>query len=278
MKLLWVTTFRSFNISSENDDVQHNFLKSLEYHKKNIDLCVTTFKEKNVTKNLNYYKIKKYIFNNKHKLIYFSKYSQSICMTNAMQILKKKQYDYLVWSTADIIIPKNLIKVLNKYFNNNAIFTVFPQYQINGKKYEKYPDNFGLDIFIIKNNKESIKVLSSLIKTCKNYGWGCYEHFLSSIHEVLQVKFINLFKHIKIFKYDNDRIAFNDTRKNEIKSWRQNQKFLINYLKINKLSTFYATGSMYYLLYKLFRIQDQNFTSIISHIKILFRLCKRLLT
>ena len=52
MKILWVTTFRSFGISLKNDNVQKKFLRSLENLNQNITLAITIFNEKNIKKNI----------------------------------------------------------------------------------------------------------------------------------------------------------------------------------------------------------------------------------
>ena len=67
MKILWITTFRSFGISSKNDNVQKKFLRSLEDLKQDITLAVTIFNEKNIKKNINKFKFKKKFFINKKK-------------------------------------------------------------------------------------------------------------------------------------------------------------------------------------------------------------------
>ena len=76
---------------------------------------------------------------------------------------------------------------------------------------------------------------------------------------------------LKIKKYNNDRNAFNDFREHEIKSWRINQRYLLKYLKNNKLSELYATGSMFYLIFKFFNFQELNLRSIIIYTKIFFK-------
>ena len=50
MKILWVTTFRSFGISNKNDILQKKFLKNLQNLKCEITLSVTIFNELNVKK------------------------------------------------------------------------------------------------------------------------------------------------------------------------------------------------------------------------------------
>lgn len=272
MKILWITTFRSFGISKKNDAIQKKFLKDLENLNAQITLSVTIFNEVNIRKNIKSKKLKVSFFQNFKKLPHQSKYSQSICMENALKLFNNS-YDYIIWSTADITIPKNFIQKISSFNHDGYLLTAFPIFFVTSKnKILKYSANWGLDLFILKlSSKNSIKKFKKLVKQCPNYGWGCYEHFFSSISEALNIKYINICKNLVIKKYNNDRNAFNDFRDHEIKSWKINQKYLIKYLKKNKLNVLYATGSMFYLIFKFFNFQELNLRSIIIYTKIIFK-------
>lgn len=272
MKILWITTFRSFGISKKNDAVQKKFLTNLEKLNANITLSVTIFNEVNIKKNIKSKKIKTIFFKNFKKLRHQSKYSQSICMENALK-LYDDSYDYIIWSTADITIPKNFIQKISSFNYDSYLLTAFPIYFVDSKnKILKYSANWGLDLFILKlSSKNSVNKFKNLVKQCPNYGWGCYEHFFSSISEALNIKYINICKNLVIKKFNNDRNAFNDFREHEIKSWKINQKYLLKYLKKNKLSVLYATGSMFYLILKFFNLRELNFRSMIIYTKIFFK-------
>ncbi len=237
MKILWITTFRSFGISKKNDAVQKKFFKDLNKLNSDITLSVTIFDEKNVKKNISSNKIKTVFFKNKNKLPHNSKYSQSICMQNAVKLLDNT-FNFVIWSTADITIPKNFVNKINSFKENNILMTAFPIYFADSKNnIASFSSNWGLDLFILKiNSKKKILKFKKLINQCPNYGWGCYEHFFSSISDALDIKYINICKNLIIKKYTNDRKAFNEIRENEIKSWRINQNYLIKFLKKNKLN------------------------------------------
>ncbi len=273
MKILWVTTFRSFGISKKNDVLQKKFLKNLQKLKCKITLSVTIFNEVNVKKNVNVKGIDTFFFKNKKKLPHNSKYSQSICMQNAMKLFDKN-YDCIIWSTADISIPTNLINKILSYKEKNILMTVFPMFYVSSEnQINSYSSNWGLDLFILKiRSKEKVKKLKKIINECPNFGWGCYEHFFSSFSDALNIKFINICKDLVIKKYNNDRNAFNDFRKNEIISWKINQKYLLKYLKKNNLSYFFATGSMYYLIFKFFNFKEINFRLFVIYLKIILLL------
>ena len=273
MKILWVTTFRSFGISNKNDNLQKKFIKNLQKLKCKITLSVTIFKEQNIKKNVNVKGINAIFFKNTKKLHHNSKYSQSICMKNAMKLFDES-YDCIIWSTADISIPRNLINKIRSYKEKNILMTVFPMYYVSSKnQISSYSSNWGLDLFILKiSSKEKVKKLKRIINECPNFGWGCYEHFFSSISDALNIKYINICKNLIIKKYNNDRNAFNDFRNNEIISWKINQRYLLNYIKKNNLNNLFAKGSMYYLIYKFFNLKEMNFRLIIIYFKIVFKL------
>lgn len=273
MKILWITTFRSFGISKKNDAVQKKFFKDLNKLNSDITLSVTIFDEKKVKENISSNKIKIVFFKNKNKLLHNSKYSQSICMQNAVKLLDNT-FDFVIWSTADITIPKNFVNKINSFKENNILMTAFPIYFADSKNnITSFSSNWGLDLFILKiNSKKKILKFKKLINQCPNYGWGCYEHFFSSISDALDIKYINICKNLIIKKYTNDRKAFDEIRENEIKSWRINQNYLIKFLKKNNLNKLYATGSMYYLIYKFFNLTELNFRSIIIYVKIILRM------
>jgi chloramphenicol O-acetyltransferase len=67
-------------------------------------------------------------------------------------------------------------------------------------------------------------------------------------------------------KFDNDFEAFVENRSCQIKAWKENQKYFLEFLKDNKLSKLYAFGSYYYLLFKILRIRDLNANLLLSYL------------
>ena len=82
----------------------------------------------------------------------------------------------------------------------------------------------------------------------------------------LKLDIFNLFKYINIIKFDNDFKSFKEDREWQINSWKENQQYLLNFLKNNKLSKLYAYGSYYYLLFKKFNLRDLNFRLFLSYL------------
>ena len=105
-----------------------------------------------------------------------------------------------------------------------------------------------------------------MIKNYNQYDWGINENFYIAASEALNLKIFNLFKFSNVLKFDNDFGAFTEDRSWQVKSWKENQGYFLRFLKDNKLSQFYAYGSYYYLLYKIFNIKDLNFNLLFSYL------------
>ena len=117
-----------------------------------------------------------------------------------------------------------------------------------------------------KFSKDTAKKFKKIIANYKQYDWGIIENFYISVCEALNLEIFNMYKNSNAVKFDNDFQAFNENRESQEKSWRENQKYFINFLQENKLSTMYAYGSYYYLLYKIFRFKDLNFKLTLSYL------------
>jgi len=112
-------------------------------------------------------------------------------------------------------------------------------------------------------NAEKFKII---IKDYNQYDWGIIENFYIAASEVLNLKKINLFKSCNVIKFENDLETFSEDRSWQVKSWKKNQEYLINFLKKNNLSKLYAYGSYYYLLYKIFRLKDLNINLFLAYL------------
>lgn len=272
MKIIWATSFREFNLSSINDKIQLNFLKKALFYKKGIKICLTQFGEKNILSNIKNYKKNIFYFDYKKLLPEKIKYSQTIVLDNALNCLLNYEANILIWSTADIefSINNNFLNLIEE----NAAYTVFPnRMQIFPKKKEsKNYTYYGIDLFIFCLNKKKIKEFIKINKSYSNFDWGCYEHFLMAATEKLGIKIVNLFTTFPIIKYANDREFNSEIRTNEIYSWKKNQERLINFLKKNKLSRFYATGSMYFLAYKLIKNSKFNLNLLLIYLRLFLQL------
>ena len=71
---------------------------------------------------------------------------------------------------------------------------------------------------------------------------------------------------MKVIKFENDFRSFSEDRSWQINSWKDNQKYFIEFLNKFKLSKLYAFGSYYYLLYKIFNLKDLNFNLFLSYL------------
>ena len=89
--------------------------------------------------------------------------------------------------------------------------------------------------------------------------------FIKVSHVICVVGFI-ISGVTKVLKFDNDFQAFTEDRSWQIKTWNENQKYFLNFLKENKISRLYAYGSYFYLLFRVFNLKDLSFSLFISYI------------
>jgi len=259
MKALWWTSFRPFGVSNDNDNTQNIFLNSIKNYKSNVTLIVTQFGEKNVKKTLARQDIN-FIFKEypKKKLPIGERFSNKIMCENALQEYCKKSsdYDYLIYSTCDIIAPNNLLEELKNIEYKNFMAYVFPNTLIkNGKLFNKVNPIYGVDIIIFKIDKKIAKKFLTLNKDWEQYGWGINENYFMCMKDALNIPSINLWKKMDVIKFENDFKSFNETRKNQIIEWDKNNKYFIRFLKKNNLSLFWSKGSYYYLILRHFNFR-----------------------
>jgi len=269
MKALWLVSFRPIGNSKENDFYQSIFIDSIKNINFDITFSLTQFDEQNVEEFVKEKKIKNFYTNiSKKNLPENKKYSNKLMLVNGLdQFIREDTFDYFIYSTADIIVPNNLFINLSKIKDENFCALIYPNTHItNGVVKNNYWPHYGIDLIIFKLSKEKAVKFREILKFWEQYDWGINENFYIAASEVLNLKIINLFKHCNVVKFDNDLEAFTEDRSWQIKSWKENQKYLINFLKKNNLSLFYAYGSYYYLLYKIFNFKDLNFNLIIVYI------------
>jgi hypothetical protein len=282
MKILWSTTFRPFGVNKFNDAIQYKFLKSIKQSKSKIHLSVTQFDDANVLTSLNKSKIKFQYYNcPKKKLPYKKKYSSQIMLMNSLKYYLKNydNYKYFVYSTVDIMLPKNLFSYLEKNKKMNMLYLIFPNKLIKNNQSHILPyPYFGIDLIIFKIDKTKVKVFQKLIANWKQYDWGLNDNLLISIADYLNLNIVNLYKRFDILKYENPFTSFNESRFWQIKSWNENSKYYYKFLKKFKISTLYYYGSFYYIAFKIFKFRDLNIKLCISYLILLYLFFKRLVT
>tara|TARA_Y100000816_G_C26065006_1_gene559650 strand:+ start:641 stop:1498 length:858 start_codon:yes stop_codon:yes gene_type:complete len=269
MKVLWLVSFRPIGKSKSNDLFQSMFVDSVKSLNNDIFFSLTQFNEKNVKKFIKEKKIKNFYKNiSKNKLPPGKKYSNKIMLSNALdQFIEKGKFDYLVFSTADILVPNNLFYELKKINIKNFCGFVYPNTQvINGELKNTFWPYYGIDLIVFKIDKKKAREFRKIIKFYNQYDWGVIENFYIAACEVLKLKKINLYKKMKVIKFENDFRSFSEDRSWQINSWKDNQKYFIEFLNKFKLSKLYAFGSYYYLLYKIFNFKDLNFNLFLSYL------------
>ena len=76
------------------------------------------------------------------------------------QFIEKDDFEYLIYSTADIIVPNNLIKVLLEIKNYCAL--IYPNTHIyNGKIKNSFWPHYGIDLIIFKISKDKANYLKN---------------------------------------------------------------------------------------------------------------------
>ena len=273
MSALWMTSLRPIGKSSENDKIQDLFIKSVQNIEKPIKFSLTQFDDDNVEEYLIKNKINCYFINiEKKKLPSGKKYSNKLMLENGLNQFLKNDFNYFIYSTADLLIPKNIcshienMKEFNSYHECCAL--VYPNIlKKNGLIKSVTTPHYGIDIFIFKITKKSAEKLKNAILNWHQYDWGINDNFYVSVCELLNLPICNIYKDITIIKHENDFKTFNENRDWQINSWNENQKYFLNFLKDHSLSKLYATGSYHYLLLKIFRLKDMNINLIITYFK-----------
>ncbi len=269
MKALWLVSFRPIGKSKINDFYQNLFVDSLKSINFDITFSLTQFDEPNVKNFIEEKKIKNFYINiPKENLPVKKKYSNKLMLDNALnQFIDNDSFDYLIYSTADIIVPNNLFLNLSKIKDDNFCAFIFPNtHIINGVVKNNYWPHYGIDLIVFKMSKQKAIKFKNVIKSYNQYDWGIIENFYFAVSEILGLKKYNLFKQCNVIKFNNDLEAFTEDRNWQINSWKENQGYFINFLKNNNLSMLYAHGSYYYLLLKIFNFRDLNFKLFLAYL------------
>ena len=263
MKALWLVSFRPIGKSKTNDLFQSVFVDSIKNLNFDVTFSLTQFDETNVQKFIEEKNLKSFYKNiPKKDLPEGKKYSNKLMLDNALnQFIDEENFQYLIFSTADIIVPNNLFKSLSEIKLDEFCALVYPNSMvINGKIKNTFWPHYGIDLIVFKISKEKAIKFQNISKTYNQYDWGIIENFYIAVSEALNLKNINLFKKLSVIKFENKFSEFEEDRSWQIKSWIENQKYFLNFLEHNNLSKLYAKGSYYYLLFKIFNFRDLNFS------------------
>jgi len=279
-----MTSLRPIGKSAENDKIQDLFIKSVQNIEKPIKFSLTQFDDDNVEEYLIKNKINCYFLNiEKKKLPSGKKYSNKLMLKNGLNQFLKNDFNYFIYSTADLLVPKNIFSHIEnmKEFNSYHEFCalVYPNIlKKNGIIKSVTTPHYGIDIFIFKITKKSAEKLKNAILNWHQYDWGINDNFYVSVCELLNLPICNIYKDITIIKHENDFKTINENRDWQINSWNENQKYFLNFLEDNNLPKLYATGSYYYLLLKIFRLKDMSINLVITYIKFYLKLPLALLS
>ena len=268
MKALWLVSFRPIGKSKINDFFQSIFVDSIASLDFDVTFSLTQFDEENVKEFVEKKKLKNHYINiPKSELPSGKKYSNHLMLKNALNQFIEHDYQYLVCSSADIIVPDNIFKSLSKINKDEFCALIYPNIHItNGVVKNNYWPHYGIDLIAFKISKEKALKFQELTKNYKQYDWGIIENFYIAVSDALKLEKINLFKYSNTIKFDNDFSAFSENRDFQRKAWKENQKYFVDFLEENKLNKLYAYGSYYYLLYKILRLRDLNYNLVLSYL------------
>ena len=268
MKALWLVSFRPIGKSKINDFFQSIFLDSIATLNFDITFSLTQFDEANVKEFVEKKKIKNHYINiPKSELPNGKKYSNHLMLKNALNQFIENDYQYLICSSADIIVPNNIFESLSKINKDEFCALIYPNIHItNGVVKNNYWPHYGIDLIAFKISKAKALKFKELSKNYKQYDWGIIENFYLAASDALKLEKINLFKYSNTIKFDNDFLAFSENRDSQRKAWKENQKYFVDFLNENKLNKLYAYGSYYYLLYKILRFRDLNYNLVLSYL------------
>tara|TARA_B000000565_G_C23663889_1_gene331481 strand:- start:22 stop:801 length:780 start_codon:yes stop_codon:yes gene_type:complete len=237
-------------------------------------LSLTQFDDQGVQEYINKQNVKNYFVNfEKKKLPIGTKYSNKIMLENAIDQYLEDDFEYFVYSTADILVPKTIFQSIEKIkkkegTSKDFCALIYPNILKKNQTIEsETTPHYGIDLFVFKISKNKILKLKEAIKSWDQFDWGINDNFYVSVCEMLDLPIYNIYRDNKLIKIENDFKTIKEDRTWQTTSWKKNQKFFINFLSKNNLPLLYAYGSYYYLLIKIFRFSDFNFNLFIVYFK-----------
>ena len=269
-----MTSLRPIGQSIDNDNIQNLFIDSIKSIEAKVTLSLTQFDDEGVKEYIDKQNIKNYFVNfEKKKLPVGIKYSNKIMLENAIDQYLKDDFEYFVYSTADILVPKTIFQSIEKIktkigISKNFCALIYPNIlKKNQIIVSETTPHYGIDLFVFKISKDKILKLQEAIKSWDQFDWGINDNFYVSVCEMLNLPIYNIYRENKLIKIENDFKTIKEDRTWQTTSWKKNQKFFINFLSKNNLPLLYAYGSYYYLLIKIFRFSDFNFNLFIVYFK-----------
>ena len=171
MKALWLVSFRPMGTSKINDFYQSIFVDSILSLNFDVTFSLTQFDEKNIQKFIDTKKLQNHFVNiSKNELPSGKKYSNHLMLKNALNQFLEDDYDYLICSSADIIIPNNLFKELDKIKKNEYCALVYPNIHIkDGVMKNNYWPHYGIDLIVFKISKKNAIKFQNISKNYKQY-------------------------------------------------------------------------------------------------------------
>ena len=199
-----MTSLRPIGKSIENDEIQNLFVESLRNLKAEMTLSLTQFDDEGVKEYIEKQNIKNYFVNfEKKKLPDGNKYSNKIMLENAIDQYLKDDFEYFVYSTADILVPKTIFQSIEKIKKKEGISKdfcalIYPNIlKKNQTIVSETTPHYGIDLFVFKISKNKMLKLKEAIKSWDQYDWGINDNFYASLCDLLNIPIYNIYKNIK---------------------------------------------------------------------------------
>ena len=150
---------------------QNIFVDSINSLDFDITFSLTQFDETNVKEFVLEKRIKNHYINiSKDKLPPGKKYSNSLMLNNALTQYIEGDYQYLICSSADIIVPNNLFMEIDKIKQKEFCALIYPNIHItNGIVKNNYWPHYGIDLIIFKLSKDKAEKFKDISKNYKQY-------------------------------------------------------------------------------------------------------------
>ena len=156
-----MTSLRPIGKSIENDEIQNLFFESLKNLKAEMTLSLTQFDDQGVQEYINKQNVKNYFVNfEKKKLPIGTKYSNKIMLENAIDQYLEDDFEYFVYSTADILVPKTIFQSIEKIkkkegTSKDFCALIYPNILKKNQTIEsETTPHYGIDLFVFKISKK----------------------------------------------------------------------------------------------------------------------------
>ena len=107
-------------------------------------------------------------------------------LKNSLNYYIKKNFDYFIFSNADILISKKIINILKLVETKDYMGFIYPNTLIkNGEVISSFTPHYGIDFIAFKLTKKKAKLFLKLLNDYEQYNWGVIDNFYIAVGEAL---------------------------------------------------------------------------------------------